>query len=153
MYTAVSLFVLALFLAIPINGSCESQENRIKEGKDIHTKILNRHKKIDRYYRKPFIHGALTETPLSCIAVPDKEWRTLSDSKKQALAAYAASFVKKVKADPSKYTGTNKNAPLAPRINSNALKMSDASWCIFAGEITPDGRDILLDRMVLSGKK
>lgn len=152
--TAIMTWVLitALSFLIPSNGICENSSERIKEGRELHLKILNSHKKIDKSYREPFIHGGLTSNPICCISVPVKDWESLPDSRKQALADYAASLVKKVKADPFKYTGVSANAPAASAVRVNVTKMTDASWGIMVGDVSPDSRDITSDRIVRSGK-
>ena len=146
------ILLISVFLLIPCFGTCEDLPQKIKEGQDLHLKILARHKSIDKFYREPFIHGSPTSNPLCCIAVPLKDWESLPDEKKQALADYAASLVKKVKASPFKYTGINPNAPAANLIRANVAKMTDNSWGIMAGNISPDGRDITSDKIVRSGK-
>jgi len=146
------ILLIGVFLLIPYSGTCEDVSQKIKEGQDLHLKILARHISIDKFYREPFIHGSATSNPLCCIAVPLRDWESLSDGKKQALADYAASLVMKVKANPFKYTGINPNAPAAKLIRANVEKMTDNSWGIMAGNITPDGRDITSDKIVRSGK-
>lgn len=152
MGTLTGIMLMAVLLLIPSFGTCEGLPEKIKEGQDLHLKILARHKSIDKFYRKPFIHGSATSNPLCCIAVPFKDWESLPEEKKRALADYAASLVKKVKANPFKYTGITPNAPAANLIRANVAKMTDDSWGIMAGNITPDGRDIISDKIVRSGK-
>ena len=146
------ILLIVIFLLIPCFGTAEDLSYKIKNGQDLHLKILAHHKTIDKFYREPFIHGSATSNPLCCIAVPLKDWESLPDEKKQALADYAASLVKRVKANPFKYTGINPNAPAANFIRANVAKMTDNSWGIMAGNISSDGRDITSDKIVRSGK-
>ena len=152
MATLSGILLIVVFLLMPCIGTSGDLAQKIKEGQDLHLKILARHKSIDKFYREPFIHGSATSNPLCCIAVPLKDWESLPDEKKQALAAYAASLIKEVKANPFRYTGISPNAPAAKYIRSNVEKMTDNSWGIMAGNITPDGRDITSDKIVRSGK-
>ena len=145
----VVLTVLLVFITL---GICESSTLKANEGKEVHMKILSHHKRIDKFYRSPFIEGSGTSTPLCCISVPSRDWDSLPESKKQALADYAASLVRVVKANPFKYAGISSNAPAAPAIASNIAKMTSNSWCIMVGNISSDGRDINSDRVARSGK-
>jgi len=148
MATLSGILLIVVFLLIPCFGTSEDLSQKIKEGRDLHLKILARYKSIEKSYHEPFIHGAATSNPLCCIAVPLKDWESLADEKKQTLAAYAASLVNEVKANPFKYTGINPNAPAAKVIRANVAKMTDNSWGIMAGNITPNGRDITSDKIV-----
>lgn len=152
--TAILIWILALtvFLVSPSLGICDTSLLRTKEGKEIHMKILSHHKRIDKFYRSPFIEGSGTSNPLCCISVPSRDWDSLTESKKQALADYAASLVKIVKANPFKYAGISSKAPAAPAIGANIAKMTSNSWCIMVGDISSDGRDINSDRIAKSGK-
>jgi hypothetical protein len=143
---------MVTLLIIPLDGKCENPSESIKEGKAIHLEILARHKKIDRFYREPYLWGEATSKPLCCISVPAKDWESLAEKKKELLTRYAASLVKKVKADPFKYAKVSLNAPLASVVRGNVAAMTDDSWGIMVGSISPDGRDIGADRIARSGK-
>lgn len=146
------ILLIVVLLFIPLNGRCESSPPNIKEGKTLHLHILARNKKIDKFYREPFVWGSGTNRPLCCISVPVRDWESLPESKKQTLAHYAASLVGKVKANPFKYAGVKANAPAALAVRGNIAGMTDDSWCIMTGAISPDGRDIGADQIARSGK-
>jgi hypothetical protein len=144
--------VLLVFLALPLLGVCEGSSQTIAEGQRLHLGILSRHRYIDKFYKAPFVQGSGTSNPICYIALPSRDWDSLSGSKKQALADYAASLVNKVKAHPFKYSGVSSSAPAASFISRNIAKMTDTSWCIEVGPISDDGRDINAERNVRCGK-
>jgi len=146
----LTLLIAALFL-LPMSGKCENLSEITKEGKAIHLEILARHKKIDKFYREPYIWGELTNKPLCCISVPAKDWELLTPKKKDLLTRYAASLVKKIKAAPFKYAKVSPTAPAAAAVRSNVAAMTDDSWGIMVGSVSADGRDIGADRIARSG--
>lgn len=132
----------------PVNIDAQAEANIIEMGKKLHLSILDRHKKIDPYYREPYIFGGLSPNPQCNIAVPISDWKTLSENEKKSLKAYAASLISTVKSNPYKYANINSNAPIAPRIKDNVLKMTDDSWNITLGDISSNGKDISSDTSV-----
>lgn len=151
MTLALSSFLTALIL-FPTVATCETSSLKVKEGKDVHKKILARHKRLDKSYKDPYVSGSGTSNPQCCIIIPSKDWNSLSESKRQALADYTASLISTVKANPIKYSGVSPGAPAASFVANNIRNMTSDSWCIIAGEITSDGKDIGLDRTVKSGR-
>jgi hypothetical protein len=149
---AAMVFAVVMFL-IASSAISDEQAARAKQGQEFHLAILTKHKRIDKFYRNPFVEGVLTANPLLCISVPEKDWESLPESKKQALAAYVASLIDKLKSDPFKYyNGVDVNAPAAPTARRNIERMSGQSWGIMVGGISPDGKDIMSDRIARSGK-
>jgi len=147
---ALSVMVMLLMPSIP---RCLEQQTKIEQGKKLHLAILDKHRKIDKFYREPFVNGILTSTPLLCISVPENDWESLPESKKSMLAAYVASLLDNLKSDPFMYyNGVDANAPAAPTALKNIKKMSSESWGIMVGRISPDGRDIMSDRVARSGR-
>lgn len=146
------VFIMALFLIMPIIGKCETSSESIKRGRELHLKILARHKKIDKFYKEPYIFGGATANPLCTISVPIKDWESLPNDKKQLLATYAAGSIDQVKKNPYKYARVSPNAPAAAMIAGNVARMSADSWAIMVGSVTPDGKDILSDKTAMSGK-
>lgn len=142
---------LTVLLVSPSLGS-EPSTLRVKEGKEVLMKILSRHKRLDKSYRDPYVSGGGTSNPRCCIIVPSTDWKSLPESKKQALADYTASLISKVRANPLKYSGVSPGAPAASFVAGNIAKMTSNSWCIIAGQITPDGKDIGLDYTAKSGQ-
>lgn len=150
-YLSLVLLTVTLFV-VPLDGKCESLSESIKEGRAIHLGILASHKKIDRFYREPYLWGEATSKPLCLISVPANDWESLAEKKKELLARYAASLVKKVKADPFKYAKVSPNTPLSSVVRGNVAVMTDDSWGIMVGSISADGRDIGADWIARSGK-
>lgn len=146
------LFGMMLFL-LPSRSACQEQHGMAKKGKEIHLAILNKHKKVAKVYRDPFVRGALSTKPLLCISVPAGDWAALPENKKDALAAYVASLLGKLKSDPFFYdSGIDPDAPAASIASRNIKSMSSKSWGIMTGRISPDGQDILSDRIAKAGK-
>lgn len=145
------MLIVIIFLH-PLHGKSENTSESVKEGKAIHMEILARYKKIDKFYREPYLWGELTSKPLCCISVPEKDWELLTPKKKELLARYAASLVKKIKANPFKYAKVSPTAPLASAVRNNVAAMTDDSWGIMVGSISADGRDIGADRIARAGK-
>lgn len=137
---------------IQSSGEPKERKFRAKEGKEVLNKILSRHKRLDKSYLDPYVSGGGTSNPLCCIIVPSSDWKSLPESNKDALADYAASLISKVKANPLQYSGVSPGAPAASFVSGNISKMSSNSWCIFAGQMTPDGKDIGLDYTAKSGQ-
>jgi hypothetical protein len=144
----VCLGIVGFFFLVTSLGIAEPEINKSKQGHDLHLRILASNPRIDKFYRQPFIHGALSNKPVCCISVPVVNWRSLSEPEKQALKNYASSLVNQVKADPFKYSGVAVNAPVAPNVRRNVAAMSNNSWGIIVGKISPDGRDILSDQII-----
>lgn len=149
-YLSLILFLVALFL-VPAQGECGNSSENIEKGKAMHLAILSRHKKIDKFYREPFLWGELTGKPLCCISVSEKDWESLDEPKKKLLADYAKSLVGKIKTDPFKYGKVGPTAQMAPVVRKNVAGMTDGSWGIMVGAVSPNGRDILADRIARSG--
>jgi hypothetical protein len=147
----LTLLIVTLLL-VPLHANCENSSESIEKGKTIHLKLLARHKKIDNFYRGPFLWGELTEKPLCCISVPASDWESLDEGKKELLARYAESLIGRIKADPFRYAKVNRNAPMASAVRRNVAAMSKDSWGIVVGPVSPDGRDIGTDRIARSGK-
>ena len=99
------VFVLTVSLISTSWGICETSPLRAKEGKEVLMNILSHHKRLDKSYRDPYVSGGGTSNPICCIIVPSSDWKSLSESKIQALADYTASLINKVKANPLKYSG------------------------------------------------
>ena len=149
----LSLIVLMLILLfLPFDGMSENPSEGIKEGRTIHLEILARHKKLDKFYQEPYLWGEVTSKPLCCISLPIEDWESLPEKDKDSLASYAASLVKKIKADPFKYAKVSLNASLASVVRTKVVAMTDDSWGIMVGSISPDGIDIGADRIARSGK-
>jgi hypothetical protein len=149
--------ICALVICLFICGICttafaDGAANQVREGKSIHQKILRHYPKLDKATMKPFIWGAGTENPRSFIYVPLQDWRKLSAKQKKALGKYAQSLVQVVMKDPLSYSGISPDALAAPRINQNLGKMTASSWGIYGGNISENGRDISLEKIVASGK-
>lgn len=144
------LLIVTLFL-VSVEGECGNLSENIEKGKAVHLAILSRYKKIDRFYREPFLWGELTGKPLCCISVPEKEWESLDETKKKLLADYVKSLVNKIKANPFKYAKVSPTAPMAAVVRRNIAAMTRDSWGIMVGSITPDGRDMGADRIARSG--
>ena len=146
------IFGMMMFL-MPSRPACQDQQAMVKKGRELHLGILKKLKKIDNFYREPFVNGALSTNPLLCISVPERDWEALSESKKDALAAYVASLLGNLKSDPFFYnTGVDAKAPAASIARENIKSMSGKSWGIMVGRISPDGRDIMYDRIARAGK-
>lgn len=126
----------------------QPKANIIEMGRKLHLSILEGHKRIDPYYREPYIFGGFSPNPQCCIAVPISDWKTLSENEKKSLKAYAASLIPTVKSQPLMYANINSNAPIAPKIKDNVLKMSGDSWNIMLGDISSNGKDISPDMYV-----
>lgn len=132
----------------PVNINAQAEANIIEMGRKLHLSILDGHKKIDPYYREPYIFGGFSPNPQCCIAVPISDWKTLSENEKKSLKTYAASLIPTVKSQPLKYANINSNAPIAPKIKDNVLKMSGDSWNIMLGDVSSNGKDISPDMYV-----
>ena len=122
------------------------------KGKALHTTILDRHPKIDAFYREPSLWGAASPEPLAVITVPESDWATLAPEEIEALKAYASSQVNGVRSAPLAKSGIPANAPAAPLVRQNAALMGASSWGIMVGRISDDGRDILSDRIATRGR-
>jgi hypothetical protein len=142
----LSIYLLGFFVIALSCGAATVTDNA-GIGRSLHLKILRSHPKIDNFYRKPFIHGGLTNNPTCCISVPEQDWRSLSPSEKQALKDYAASLVQRVKSDPAKYAAIPSDTT-ASNLKRNVSKMNENSWGIMVGKISQDGRDISSDEIV-----
>jgi hypothetical protein len=146
---------MVLLLAISMNlAYAESSKdvNAAKEGKKLHSRILARYPKLDKFYLHPDLYGALTFSPKVTIYLPISEWEKLTTKDRDLLAAYVASLIKIVKSNPLKYARVPSHAPLAPDIRSNASRMTASSWQIMAGQLSADKRDIMADSVVRAGK-
>jgi hypothetical protein len=121
------------------------------KGKLLHASLLGRHAGIDHYYRRPVLWGAATGQPLAVICVPIDDWSGLTADDRGDLKAYAASLVNLVQSDPFTYSGIPASAPAAPLVRRNAAGMTAASWGVLVGKLSPDGRDILSDEIVVRG--
>ena len=148
----ICVVVVGLFFIFASLGIADTLPNKAKTGQNIHLKILASHPKIDKFYQEPFIYGGFTKAPICCISVPETNWKSLSASDKQALKDYASSLVEKVKSDPFKYARIPSGAPAASNVRHNVSTMSDNSWGIVVGKISPDGRDILVDKIITCEK-
>lgn len=145
-------FLVVAVLLVPFYAKCEELTESIERGRTLHLKILENFKKIDVFYKEPYLWGELTNKPLCCISVPTSEWEALDEAKKELLTRYAQSFINKIKAEPFKYAKVNPNAPMASAISRNVAAMSENSWGIMVGSISQDGKDINADRIARSGK-
>lgn len=117
-------------------------------GKEIFLNILSKYDKLDRYYKKPYIFGAMTNNPLCCISVPESDWQSLTTADKESVKKYAASLIPIVKEHPFIYTDIKPDAPAAPQIKSNVMKMTMDSWAIMLGKVASNGTDITADKTV-----
>lgn len=152
-FALAGVFVWILILLMPSSSMCLDLQAKIDQGRELHLEILERHRKIDKFYHEPSVNGVLTDKPLLCISVPETDWESLPESKKDDLAAYVASLLINLKSDPFiYYNGVDANAPAARIARRNIKTMSSESWGIMVGKISPDGRDIMSDRIVRSGK-
>jgi hypothetical protein len=122
------------------------------KGKALHSAILDRHPKIDGFYREPSLWGAASPDPLAVITVPESDWATLAPDEIEALKAYASSQVNGVRSAPLAKSGIPATAPGAPLVRQNATLMGASSWGIMVGRISDDGRDILSDRVATRGR-
>jgi hypothetical protein len=130
-----------------------AQENlKAIEGKRLHLSILARHPKLDKVYQQPDLYGGLTTSPKVTIYLPLADWDNATLKERDLLAADVSSLIKHVKANPLKYARIPTNAPAASQIKNNVVKMNNKSWQIIAGQISPDGKDILLDSTVSAGQ-
>ena len=143
---------LSALVLLPALVFAQASAESVKEGRETLRKILARHKRLDKSYKDPYVSGSGTSNPQCCIIIPKSNWNSLSEPKKKALADYTSSLISVVKANPIKYSGVSPGAPAASFVAGNISKMSTNSWCIIVGEITPDGKDITLDRTVMSGQ-
>ncbi len=147
----VILTLLLIILIHPAFAESPKASSQVREGKNLHLRILARHSKLDKFYQQPDLWGGLTDSPKVTIYVPIAEWEKMTAKEQDLLAAYVSSLIKTVQSNPLQYARVPENAPAAPQIRSNASKMSDKSWQIIAGPLSPDGRDILADSTVRSG--
>lgn len=147
----LNFFVAAVFL-FPFYARCEDLKESVENGRALHLTILASHKKVDAFYKEPYLWGELTNKPLCCISIPTSEWESLDEVKKELLARYAQSLTNRIKADPLKYAKISPNSPKASTVLRNIAAMSDDSWCIMVGSISKDGIDIGADRIARSGK-
>jgi len=144
-WSKIELTCGKLVIDKPHRSSSGSDINR---GQKLHRKILQRHPRIDSFYYRPLLYGELTSSPRVIINIPAKDWYSLSEAKKKLLCKYVASLVPKVKANPFRYTRIPSSAPIAWKVRSNITNMTNQSWGIAIGRITPDGHDIELDKIV-----
>lgn len=125
---------------------------QIKLGRTLHAKILDKYPRLDKSYRKAFLWGGMTSQPMAVISIPTKDWPRLSKEDKDALGAYAASFVDVVRAFPFEFTNFPESSPIASAIRENAAAMTSTSWGIMIGAISPDGRGVMADDFAARGQ-
>jgi hypothetical protein len=89
---------------------------------------------------------------MAVISVPTKDWQSLSKEDKDALGAYAASFVDVVRAFPFEFTNFPESSPIASAIPENAAAMTSTSWGIMTGAISPDGHGVMADDFAVRGQ-
>ncbi len=132
----------------PVHYSKEA----IKKGHEIHLGFWVNYPELDSFYKIPDLWGGLTRQPQAAISVPMPAWQEMTDQDRNSLAAYVSSLVPEVKESPLYYGRIPYNAPAADRIKYNAQKyMTPNSWIIFAGAVSEDGRDIMIDKTVMAG--
>jgi hypothetical protein len=148
----IIVVILLICLFQPALAAQEKDNSASIEGKKLHLTILARHPKLDKFYKQPDLYGGLTASPKVTIYLPITDWNKTSPKERNKLAAYVSSLIKNVKANPLKYARIKANAPVSPQIKNNAVTMNEKSWQIIAGQLSPDGRDILADSTVLSGQ-
>ena len=110
----IAVVFMLCFVATQVFAGTMNKSTEATNGKKLFMKILSRHPNIDKFYRKPYMFGALTATPYAAISVPMTDWEKLSTNNRNLLIAYARSLVTIVKADPLKYARVPKEAPAAP---------------------------------------
>ncbi len=147
----ITVFFLACLLQ-PVLATSNNNNSVAIEGKRLHLRILARHPKLDKFYQQPDLYGGLTASPKVTIYLPLADWNTISSKERDLLAAYVSGLIKQVKASPLKYARIQANAPAASQVKNNAATMTEKSWQIIAGQLSPDGRDILADLTVRSGQ-
>jgi hypothetical protein len=150
MYTPLSSAPLS---PDPARGQVEEYGDPAKaeEGRKLHKQMLARHPEVGEFYKKPFIWGAGTNTPMCCIFVPVDIWNSLPEDSRELLAHYAAGSVEEVEFDPFKYMSVLESSPAAPLLRANVQKMTGDSWGIVAGHVTNGGSDISAGHIVKTG--
>jgi len=146
------IVVLLTCLLQPVLAAQDKNNSAAIEGKKLHLRILARHPKLDKFYKQPDLYGGLTASPKVTIYLPMADWNKTTPKERDMLAAYVSSLIKQVQANPLKYARIQANAPASPQIKNNTSTMNEKSWQIIAGQLSPDGRDILADSTVLSGQ-
>lgn len=130
----------------------EFSPDQIARGKSVHERILSNYPGIHAFYKKAYLWGALTEEPLSMIAVPTTDWKTLSEAERNALDAYAASWVNSIRSSPFDFSNIPSDAPAARLVRQKVSKMTADSWGIMTGPVSPDGHAIMTDNLVVKGR-
>jgi hypothetical protein len=147
----IALFILLTFSSVAFADKA-TVENEAKKGMRLHFSIISSYKKLDKFYKEPDLFGAITTTPIITIYIPVEEWNKLNENEKYLLSIYASSLVEDAKENPLKYAKVPSDAPASHKIKRNALNMTAKNWQIIAGKLTKNGRDIMADSVVKSGK-
>lgn len=122
------------------------------DGGILHKQILSKYPTIDKYYYEPILYGAASPSPTVHIYIPIKEWKKLSLAQQNDLKSYASLATSFAKRDPLKYSEISPSAPIAKTILYYARNIGSASWVIYEGKLTVDGRDITQGKAVAQGK-
>jgi len=126
-------------------------QDQATRGQSLHEKILARYPRVDAYYKKAYLSGALSENPLSVISVPAADWEALSEEKRICLEAYAASRINAIRSSPFDSLTIPSDAPAAPLVRQRVSNMTADSWGVMVGAISVDGRVIQPDNLVIKG--
>jgi len=126
--------------------------DQVKRGQSLHEKILANYPRADAFYKKAYLWGALTEAPLSVVAVPIADWKALSEEDKIALQAYAASQINPIRSSPFKFLTMPSDAPAASLVRRKVSNMTADSWGIMVGAVSVDGHAIMADDLAVKGR-
>lgn len=122
-------------------------------GKKLYEKIKKRHPDT---FIEPGFYGTMFD-PYVYIAVPEKEWNSLTKADKISLCLHTKSLVPILRSSPQNYypfLGFG-DTPVVRTMYQKARAMCDDCWAIMVGQISDKyikgKRDIILDKTVVVG--
>ena len=141
----------------PLRTQKETSTSQVQSDSSVNAtklvqKILKRHSGLDSFFYEPHLYGELSDKPLLTLALPTEDWKSLSRNEKSLLCKYLATLIPNVKSTPFKYSKLSSTAPIAPLIRSKVATMTNDSCGFLIGDITTDGHDIQLDKVICCGK-
>jgi hypothetical protein len=120
---------------------------KASKGKAIYQRIKTKYSEIGN----PHVFGALTDSAKLTVWIPESEWGRMTHDDKVCLTWFVQSMISDARRNPSSYIELPSHLPSYKTALSKASNLCGECWGIGVGRITPNGKGIYVDKIVVQG--
>jgi len=122
-------------------------DTKASKGEAIYQLIKTKYSEIGN----PRIFGALTDSAKLTVWIPESEWDRMTRNDKVCLTWFAQSMISDARRTPSNYIELPSHLPSYKTALSKVSNLCGDCWGIGVGRITPNGKGIYVDKIVVQG--